>query len=402
MSDRECRADRICHDGTCRFIEEVRAELTRGPEIVEDAGKPPDDAAKVAATVPGAGANTGQAPGTGLGMFMGDARHTGRMSTEGPVASVREAWVYRTGARIYASPVVASDGSIVIGSLDHTLTAVAPEGTLRFRHSGTGKFYASAAVAPNGDIIAGSSDGSLVALTKTGQLRFQHKLGDAIDASIVIDATRIYVAADGLYAFELSGKQLWHYPVGAHVRSAPAVHPAGLIVFGTPQGKVIAVKTDGTLGFQVEAGANMDGGPSIADDGRILIGTDAGHVLALDPSGKLLFRFETGGDVRATPAVMRDGTAIVGSYDRNLYAIAPDGALRWKVTTGGRIRSSARIDARGNIYVGSQDDFVYGIAPNGSVLFRHNVGRDVDSSPVIDTRGHLLIGADDGGLYALQ
>ena len=27
MSDRECHADRICHEGRCRFVEEVRKEL---------------------------------------------------------------------------------------------------------------------------------------------------------------------------------------------------------------------------------------------------------------------------------------------------------------------------------------------------------------------------------------
>ena len=403
MSDRECRADRICHEGTCRFLEEVRAELDRGPvaEPDENASSVNElEQAETEVSAPDIDPATMQAGG--LHMFMGDARHTGRLPNVGPVASVREVWVYRTGARIYAAPVIAADGTIVVGSLDQTLTAVTPDGKLRFRHSGTGKYYASAAIASNGDIIAGSSDGSLVALTKAGQLRFQHQLSDAIDASIAVEGDRIYVAADGLHAFDLSGKQLWHHPVGAHVRSAPAVHPNGIIVFGTPQGKVVAVRRDGSLAWQAEAGANMDGGAAISDDGRIVIGTDAGHIVSFDADGKELFRFETGGDVRATPAVTSDGTAIVGSYDRTIYAIGANGSLRWKVTTGGRIRSSARIDARGNIYVGSQDDFVYGITPEGKILFRHNLGRDVDSSPVIDARGTLLIGADDGGLYALR
>ncbi|MEO0326072.1 MAG: hypothetical protein AAF447_24195, partial [Myxococcota bacterium] len=28
MSDRECRAERICHEGRCRFLAEVRSELS--------------------------------------------------------------------------------------------------------------------------------------------------------------------------------------------------------------------------------------------------------------------------------------------------------------------------------------------------------------------------------------
>ena len=32
MSDTECRGDRICHEGKCRFVEEVLAELSLPPE----------------------------------------------------------------------------------------------------------------------------------------------------------------------------------------------------------------------------------------------------------------------------------------------------------------------------------------------------------------------------------
>jgi hypothetical protein len=34
LSDRECHADRICHEGRCRFVEEVRSELAS----LDDAG----------------------------------------------------------------------------------------------------------------------------------------------------------------------------------------------------------------------------------------------------------------------------------------------------------------------------------------------------------------------------
>ena len=88
----------------------------------------------------------------------------------------------------------------------------------------------------------------------------------------------------------------------------PRVHPRGLVVFGTAQGKLIALKLDGTLAFEVEAGANMDAGAAITDDGRIVIGNDLGQVLCFDAKGTQLWRFDTGDDVRATPAVAFDGT----------------------------------------------------------------------------------------------
>jgi outer membrane protein assembly factor BamB len=401
MSDRECHADRICHEGRCRFVEDVRQELA-----ARDAAVAAADPTQPALPPPDVGPAVGETPATaahgGTTMFMGDARHTGRVPFAGPTRPVSARFTYRTGSRIYASPVVAPDGTVLIGSLDQSLTAITPEGTLRWRYSGTGKYYASALVTPQGDVIAGSVDGVLVALTALGQVRWQSKLSDGIDTSPVLDGDRVFVAADGLYAYDLKGNQLFRHTVGAHVRSAPAVHPGGIVVFGTPQGKVVALTRDGKLAWQADAGANIDGGAAISDDGHVVIGTDLGHVLCFDARGALVWRFETGDDVRATPAIAADGTILVGSYDRALYAIAPNGTLKWRFETGGRIRSSARIDPRGNIYFGSQDDFVYGLTPAGTLLFKHNVGRDVDSSPVIDARGTLLVGADDGNLYALN
>ena len=258
LSDNECHADRICHEGRCRFVEDVKRELagidSPPPTACEDAAAPAPRAAPPA-----------QASALGgTTMFMGDERHTGRLPFEGPRAQVKPVWTYHTGSRIYASAVIAESGDVIVGSLDQSLTAVTPDGALRFRYSGAGKFYASAVVTREGDIVAGSLDGTLVALSALGQVRWQHKLKDAIDTSPVLGPDgRIFVAADGMYAFDSRGKLLFHYPVGAHVRSAPAVHPKGFIVFGTPQGKLIALGADGTLLWQAEAGANMDGGAAI-------------------------------------------------------------------------------------------------------------------------------------------
>jgi outer membrane protein assembly factor BamB len=403
MSDSECRAGRICHEGRCRFLEEVRRELARDelaavPEA--DAGQQPlapVDTLSVDAAV------ESEPLAARTAMFMGDPRHTGRSPHVGPKSAVTPAWTYHTGSRIYASPVITASGDVVIGSLDQSLTAVNSEGSLRFRYVGTGKYYATAVVTASADVIAGSADGSLVALSPEGQVRWQQRLSDAIDAHLVLaEDGRIYVAADGLYAYGPTGQLAWHYATGVHVRSAPAVHPSGLVVFGTQTGKLVALTASGSLAWEVEAGANMDGGPAIGDDGRIVIGNDLGHVLCFEASGALLWRFPTGDDVRATPAIAPDGTILVGSYDRAMYAIHPSGSLKWRYETAGRIRSSARVDRDGSVYFGSQDDFVYGLSHDGKLLFRHNLGRDVDSSPAIDARGTLLIGADDGSLYALR
>jgi len=382
MSDSECRADRICHEGKCRFVEEVLEELSL-PPVTPDTG---------ASTASPRSANS----------FMGDAAHSGRSENRGPSAAPSLAWTYQTGARVFASPVVGHDGTVYVGSLDGQFVALNPDGSLKWRYSAGQKIYPSALVAGS-SVIFGTHQKELVSLSLEGQPRWKLPLQDVVDASATLGPDgRIYVVANGAYAVDLLGRLHWHKPTADHVRSAPVFHPSGLIIIGTTEGSLIALRPDGTRAWSVRLGGAIEGAASVDDDGGIYTGTGRGEIVRVDPSGTVQWRFKTGDEVRATPAIAQDGTIIVGSYDGNVYAIRPSGALRWKVATGGRVRASARIDADGRIYVGSQDNFLYCIDPGGSVLWRYNVGQDVDSTVEIGSDGTLYFGSDDGGVHALR
>ena len=382
MSDTECWADRICHEGRCRFVEEVLAELAMPPSTI-DAGRP------------------GAVPRSANG-FMGDAAHTGRSENRGPSTIPAPAWTYQTGARVFASPIAGHDGTVYVGSLDGQFVALNPDGSLKWRYSVGRKIYPSALVA-GASIIFGTHEQELVSLSLQGQPRWKLPLQDVVDASATLGPDGlIYVVANGAYAVDLLGRLRWHKPTADHVRTAPVIHPARLVIIGTTEGSLIALRLDGSLAWEVPLGGAIEGAASVDDQGLIYTGTGLGEIVQVDQTGTVRWRFKTGGEVRATPAIARDGTVIVGSYDGNVYAISPSGALRWKVATAGRVRASARIDADGRIYVGSQDNFLYCIDPSGSVLWRYNVGQDVDSTVEIGSDGTLYFGSDDGGVHALR
>ncbi|TFH31786.1 MAG: hypothetical protein E4H00_02800 [Myxococcales bacterium] len=382
MSDAECRADRICHEGKCRFVEEVLEELSIPP------------------AVPGMD-ESGAVPRSANG-FMGDAAHTGRSENRGPSTTPSPAWTYQTGARVFASPIVGQDGTVYVGSLDGQFVALNPDGTLKWRYSAGQKIYPSALVA-GASVIFGTHQQELVSLSLEGQPRWKLPLQDVVDASATLGPDgRVYVVANGAYAVDLLGRLHWHKPTADHVRTAPVIHPARLVIFGTTEGSLIALRPDGSLAWEVALGGALEGAASVGDDGQIYAGTGRGEIVQVDEAGQVRWRFKTGAEVRATPAISRDGTIIVGSYDGKVYAISPSGALLWKVATGGRVRASARIDADGRIYVGSQDNFLYCIDPSGSVLWRYNVGQDVDSTVEIGSDGTLYFGSDDGGVHALR
>ncbi len=399
MSDRECRADRICHEGRCRFSDEVREELTERRQALSSGGE--EEIAPEPSETP---QEAPLAVDSERAMFMGGMRHTGRSEAQGPASMPRLRWVHRTGARVHAAPVIGADGTIYVGSTDRSFVAIARDGSLRWRYAGGDRFYASAAIMRDGTIVIGNHDGTVVALSPEGLVRWQRQLGGPIDASLALDdEDGIYVAADGLWALDPRGNVRWHQPTAGSIRTAPAIHPLGLAIVGTTDGRVVAVRLSGELAWEARTGASVDGGASIADDGTLYVGNDLGHLLALDPrDGAIRWRYQAEGDIRATPAIALDGTIVVGSDDRSIHGVAPDGTPRFRVRTSGRVRASARIDADGRIYVGSQDDFLYALAPDGTLLFRHNMGHDVDSTAVIASDGTLIVGTDDGGVYALE
>jgi outer membrane protein assembly factor BamB len=379
LSDNECRADRICHEGKCRFVEEVLAELALPPV-------PPE---------PGA------LPRSANG-FMGDSAHTGRSENRGPASEPVSLWRYQTEARVFASPVVGHDGSVYVGSLDGQFVALDADGTLKWRYAAGQKIYPSALLVGT-SVIFGTHQQELVSLSLDGQPRWKVPLQDVVDASATLGPDgRVYVVANGAYAVDLLGRMHWHKPTAGHVRTAPAIHPARMIIIGTTEGSLIALRPDGSVVWEVPLGGALEGAASVDDEGHIYVGSGRGEVVKLASDGNVLWRFATGDEVRATPAIAHDGTVIVGSYDGFIYALTSEGEVRWKVATGGRVRASARIDADGRIYVGSQDNFLYGIDPGGSVLWRYNVGQDVDSTVEIGTDGTLYFGSDDGGVHALQ
>ena len=383
MSDAECRADRICHEGRCRFVEEVLAELAMPPAGAPDAYE------------------SGAVPRSANG-FMGDAAHTGRSEHRGPSELPSPVWTYQTGARVFASPIVGHDGTVYVGSLDGQFVALDPDGSLKWRYSAGQKIYPSALLVGS-SVIFGTHQQELVSLSLQGQPRWKLPVRDVVDASATLGPDgRVYVVANGAYAVDLLGRLHWHKPTAGHVRSAPVIHPRRLVIIGTTEGLLIALRPDGTVAWEVPLGGALEGAASVDDEGRIYAGTGRGEIVQVDEAGTAVWRFKTGQEVRATPAIARDGTIIVGSYDGHIYAISPTGSLRWKVRTGGRVRASARIDAEGRIYVGSQDNFLYCIDPSGSVLWRYNVGQDVDSTVDIGSDGTLYFGSDDGGVHALR
>jgi len=399
-ADKDCKLNRLCDAGRCVWPGDtarpsVAAQGLTGPSV----------------PLPQYAIEAAQA------MFRFGPTHRGRSPFVLPAVKPVVWWTFATGGPIVSSPAVAADGSVLVGSQDTKLYAVARDGSLRWSYATGDIIFSSPAVAHDGTIYIGSDDDHLYAVSgNPPKPRWIVQMGSCpqrvgigpeasrcdVDAGPTIGPDGvIYTGGDGIYAINPDGSLRWHFVTGGHVSSAPAVLPDGTVVAGSQDDLIYAIGTNGQKKWDFRAGADVEAAPAIGDDGTIYIGSDDDKLYALSPDGKMLWAFTTGADVRASVAV-GNGVVYVGSFDSQLYAVHLDGTLAWTFRAGDRIVSSALVDARGAILFGSQDDRLYCLEPDGHLRWSVELGGDVDSSPTLAADGTIFVGSDDRKLYALR
>ena len=316
--------------------------------------------------------------------FHGDAQRSGRSAVAGPT-DPQLLWRREVGGPIISSPVIAPDGTIVLGAVLHeglhpTIDVVAtnPDGTPKWsfptKYVDT-QVQSTPAIAPDGTVYVGAQDGNFYAIGSNGKLRWKFKSTKPVLHHPVIapDGT-VYVGLDGdLHAFSPSGALLWK----------------------TSQGDIGA-----------------PGGPSLATDGTIYVfgGVRDEHtrLYAFHPDGTLSWLYDlwnTAWFVLHPPVVGPDGTIHVVA-DR-LYAIRPDGTFKWFNNLSYPLSSygAPAVDAQGNVYLGSEWN-IWKVSPQGVQIWEYtivcsNFLGHTWGSPVVDPAGRVYIGLGTGKRSAI-
>ena len=243
----------------------------------------------------------------------------------------------------------------------------------------------------------------------------------------------------------------WKFPTGAFVGGSPAIGYNGMIYFGSADGKIYAVRENGTLAWSKTVNGVCNS-PAIAKDGTVYVGSSDGNLYAftadgqfkwtyplgnsddvipaigldgtiyaerttLQPSDGVLFAITPEGDHKwstplqngpgSTVSIGTNGTLYATSWDGNLYALDhKTGGKIWQFQTGAPIADSAAIGFDGTIYIGSWDYHVYAILPDGSKKWDFHTDGISASSPIIGPDGTIYIGTQGlgvrpGYLYAI-
>jgi outer membrane protein assembly factor BamB len=232
-------------------------------------------------------------------------------------------WTYQTPGPIYSCPAVQEDGFIIFGSNDGRVYALNSSGYLVWRRLlvSTGPIppaiFASPAIADDGTIYIGTvRDPVLYALSpEDGSLRWECKFpgGTGVFASPVVgDDGIIYqtlVRDDRLYAVDPNDgsiswalvladpNQDWYHPdCCAQIPdcrdedgwSEPALGPDGTIYVSLDDAYLRAVNPNGTVKWGIRLGDVGNFTLAVDKNGHVYAACDSGHMYVIEPTGRVV------------------------------------------------------------------------------------------------------------------
>lgn len=342
--------------------------------------------------------------------FRNNRANTGVSSFSGPLFPDRQ-WTFNTSGFTYSSPAV-TDNAIYIAS-ENELVALDLEGNelwsvLLNDGSATVEgveitgFVSTPAVSNSGIIYVGSLDHNLYAINPEGTIIGTYDTSDQIFSSPVIGPDgRVYVASASGFILELdpslpissNNPRRWFFQTEFY--SSPALSPDGILYIGGTDGQMYALDTNNS--FSTPPGWNpffsqddIISSPALFN-GVLYVGSSNNQFYAINAStgAPIWSQPFTGNDVFvSSPAIGEDNGAVyVGSFDGTFYAInRATGLQRWSFDTGELLASSPSIDSNGFIYVTTLEGTLYVLQDAGSqaiVRWTYALGAPAWASPSI-------------------
>lgn len=191
--------------------------------------------------------------------------------------------------------------------------------------------------------------------------------------------------------------------------SAPAIAPDGTIYYGSSDGRIHKLTTDGTAtSLLLGSGSQSYVIPAIRADGVLYVlyvgttntGGTTGFLTALNPDLTPLWANPYQGDGRITSnsalAIAPNGNVYAGFYYLN--AVTPEGTKAWS-SNKVIYPSGIAVDATGNVFFGggSRSGF-FALDPDGNTLWSDTRGSGV-AAPAIGPDGSVYYSDGFGTLY---
>ena len=202
--------------------------------------------------------------------------------------------------------------------------AINPDGTLRWRFATGGHVSSAPAVLPDGTVIAGCQDDLVYAVgaRRHQALGFSHRRRRRIQPRHRRGRNDLHrLGRPEAVRAGPDGTLRWAFTTGDDIRASAALSPGGLVLVGSFDAQLYAIKPDGTLAWTFRTGDRIVSSALVDAKGALLFGSQDDRVYALEADGRFRWSVELGGDVDSSPVLAADGTIYVGSDDKKLYAL---------------------------------------------------------------------------------
>jgi outer membrane protein assembly factor BamB len=313
------------------------------------------------------------------------------------------------GSSWHATPAIGRDGTVYVGFSTNS-TSVDAQGTLYALRAptsgiepviqwsadlGPGRETSSPTLGPDGTIYAMGGEGRLSAIAPDGTVKWTAQAGSTLKSSPALgpDATVYVSSMNGkLYAIAPpmgggnTGTIRWTFRFAEYPGKGPTV-----VSHSPPAG------ADG-----IGSGAS----PTVGPDGTIYVGANNSNFYAVSPDGQLDWMFQADREIAgiwSTAALSADNSTLYfGANKGGLYALnREDGSLRWQYPIVGSLYSSPAVDATGTIYTGSTVGHVFAIDGTGHVVFDYDAHSPIWTAPALRPDGSILIADRDGRVMLL-
>lgn len=336
-------------------------------------------------------------------------------------------WVHSVGtvsSDLRGCPAIAPDGTIYLGSKNEKLSAINPDGTLKWEYKTLGTSWHSPTIGADGTIYIGSNisktnynaglNKNFYAINPDGTLKWAVKAGLLIESSVAIaeDGTLYLNSSDGLAAYNTDGTLIWNYALISTTTSTPAVSSDGTIYIDGFS-SFYAFNPDGSIKWSKVMESNSTSSPAIGSDGTVYIGSKDKTFYALNPiNGEEKWAFNAGSMVLAAPVIDANGVIYFGTYAGKFYALNPDGTEKWfyqfSEMLGFGENDVAAIGDNGVIYLGASDpEFwfyrrVYALNNDGTLKWEFQTEFAINTPVTLASDGTVYIGSTEGTLFALE
>jgi outer membrane protein assembly factor BamB len=305
------------------------------------------------------------------------------------------------GSSWHSTPAIARDGTVYVGFSTDSSTPDA-QGTLYALQApatgiepqilwsvglGPGRQTSSPMLGSDGTIYAMGGEGRLSAIGPDGNIKWTAQTGPTLKSSPAL-------ARDGtVYVPSMNGKL---YAV------TPPSAPAGRV--GTIRWTFRFAEFPGTgtpvISHSPPAGADGIGSgasPTIGPDGSIYIGANNSNFYAISPDGQLEWLFQAEREIAgiwSTAALSADSSTLYfGANKGGIYALnRADGSLRWQYFVVGSVYSSPALDATDTLYSGSTVGHILALdGASGRLIFDYDAQAPIWTAPALRPDGSLIV-----------